>query len=803
MLKNNLKLILRQFWQNKTFSLINILGLTLGTACCLYILFYAMEQYQYDKHHKDLDSIYRVATDIHREDGNWHSSTISPPIAPAMGEDFAEVEAWTRLVGTPDVSQEILKWKNTSFYETKGYYVDSSFFQVFTYAWLEGRPTDALNEPYSVVLTKKVAEKLFGRQSALGESIQISDNEFKVTGVVDAQAHPSHIRGHYYMSLKSGGVGEYVSTNNTWSGNNFIHAYVKLKPQVDPMTLEAKLPGFLIQHGSDQLASSGMEKSLHLVPVRDIHLFSTRDNQVDATVSSSLLYILLTIAGFIQFLACINFMNLTTARSTIRAKEVGIRKTIGADRATLAGQFLTEAVLLAAIAFLLAIPLIKLCLPWLNQMTGSEVSASLIQHPQIWLIIGALVLLTGFLSGSYPAFYLSGMQAVHAFRANAQKDKFSVVNLRKGLVVLQFSVSVGLVIGATLIHQQLSYIQNKDLGFQKERQIVVPLRTESARQQLLTFKQEVKQLPEVRAVSGMLATPGQFVTRDFAIYTEGEHMDLAQNTKVIYTDEDYLETLNIPLLAGRGLLPADTNNQIILNQHALAALDLSVEEAPGTLVYSDFEGEQATYRIVGVIQDYNFQSLHNDVYPLMLRYWPAERNFTSLISTQTDDYGSLLAAIEQKWQRLNPETPFEYSFLDQNLQQQYQSEANLSRIVSLFTFLAILISCMGLFGLSTFSIERRVKEIGIRKVLGATTLGLVGRLSKEFLALVIFALLLASPVAWYLMSRWLTEFAYQISIQWWVFFLVAMFAIGIAFLTVSFQAVRAALANPIEALKTE
>ncbi|MCB0633971.1 MAG: ABC transporter permease [Saprospiraceae bacterium] len=803
MLRNNLKLILRQFWKNRTFSLINVLGLTLGTACCLYILFYAMEQYQYDLHQQDLDELYRVVTDIPREQGAWHTATISPPIVPALAEDFPEVETWTRLVGTPDVSQQILKWKNTTFYETKGYYVDSSFFEVFTYNWVEGRPDQALAEPYTVVLTLPVAERLFGRQSAVGEAISIGDNEFRVTGVVDPAGMPSHIRGHYYMSLKSGGVGDYVSTNNNWAGNNFIHAYVKLKPNVDAAAVEARFPDFLARHGADQLSSMGMEKSIYLEPVRDIHIFSDRENQVDTTVSSSLLYILLTIAGFIQFLACINFMNLTTARSTLRAKEVGIRKTVGANRAALTIQFLTEAVMLAVIAFLLAIPLIKMILPWLNQMTGSEVTASLTQYPLIWGIIGALVLLTGIVAGSYPAFYLSGFQAVNAFKANSGTQKFSVARVRKGLVVLQFAVSVGLVIGAVLIHQQLNYIQNRDLGFQKEQQILLPLRTESAREGLAGLKQQLRQLPGVRAVSGMLAAPGQFVTRDFSIYTEGKNMDSSMGTKIVYTDEDYMDALSIPLLAGRELMPSDTNHQIILNRTAIETLGLDISEAPGTEVYSDFDDGTATYRIVGVMEDFNFQSLRSDVQPLMLRYWPPNENFNAIVSTSTKDYGGLLAMIEQKWNSINPNTPFEYTFLDENLQKQYQAEANLANIISLFTFLAIFISCMGLFGLATFTIERKVKEIGIRKVLGATTVGLVGRLSTEFMVLVGSALIVAVPLAWYFMNQWLDEFAYHVPIRWWVFVLVGGLAVGLAFLTVSVQAVRAALANPVEAIKSE
>jgi putative ABC transport system permease protein len=813
MFQNYLKIAFRTLLKNKTFSLINIAGLTVVTACCLYILLYVTEQYSYDRHHANLESMYRVVTDIRNADGTgdtYKTTRLSPPIASGMAQDFPEIETAARLLDPPDVRESMLTWQNSTSFVTKGYYVDSTFFHIFTYKWLAGNAEHALDQPYTVVLTKPVAERIFGRQETIGQALRIGnrfgENDFKVTGVVDASAAKSHIRGNFYMSMNSGGIGEYVRTSDHWAGNNFISGYVMLKPGADEAALEAKLPDFLSRRGGNQFKEPGMLKTLHLEPVKDIHLYSKRSNQLDTTVSARFLYILLTIAGFVPLISCINFMNLTTARSTKRAKEVGIRKAIGANRGVLVRQFLGESLLLALIAILLAVPLIEMALPFLNRFTGSEVSASFSNNLGVWLSVAGLVLLTGLLAGSYPALYLSSFSPVKVLKSNileSIKGAWTAAGLRKGPVVFQFVISVGLILSAIVITRQLQFLQNKDLGFQKEQKIIVPFRTEAARKQLAAFKNEVLKNAIVEAVSGAMAYPGQFVSQDFGLYTEGKDMNSAEIVQVIRTDGDYLKTLQIPLLAGRNFTPADTTEQLIVNEQTLKALGVPVETATGTKVYSEWEGERFTYEIIGVMKDYHYRPLYSELSPLMLMYALPERLQYAIVSAKTADYASLLPALERTGTQLLPAIPFEHSFLDEKLQQQYVAESNLANIIEAFTLIAILISCLGLFGLSAFTAEQRTKEIGIRKVLGASVQNLVGMLSKDYLSLVILSLVIAVPLGWYVMNKWLQDFAYRTSVEWWMFAVATAVAVAVVFLTVSFQSVKTALANPVKSLRSE
>jgi putative ABC transport system permease protein len=806
MLQNYLKIAFRSLWKNKSIAVINIGGLTVGTACCLYILLYVLNQYSFDKHHVDGERLFRVVTDISGNESTWQTARLSPPIAPAMAQDFPEVETWTRVVDPPETSHHVLSRENTSFYETKGYYVDSTFFEVFTYKWLSGDPATALDEPYSVVLTKPVAERIFGNDEAVGQSIRINnrfgDDPFKVTGVVDPAAHNSHIRANFYMAMNSGGMGEYVRTSNHWAGNNFISGYVKLGPNIDAPALAAKFPAFLDRHGADQLRESGFSKELTLEPVRDIHLFSTRANQLDTTVSARFLYVLLTIAAFIQLIACINFMNLATARSAQRAKEVGIRKTLGANKGALVYQFMGEAFLLAVVAIGLAVPLVQFALPYLNQLVGSSAPVDFAHHPGVWPAIGGLALATGFLAGVYPAFYLSAFEAVKVLKGHVSRFG-SAKGLRKGLVVFQFAVSIALIIGAIVITRQLSYMLNKDLGFDKAQKIVVPFRTEESRRQIPNFKSEILKNSDVKAACGVRVTPGEFVAQDFLFFTEGKDMTGAQLVKILQCDEDYLPVMDIPLLAGRNFRNSDTSRQLIVNEQTLKQLEIALGEAPGMKIFSDWEGTRNSFEIIGVMQNFHFRPLSEELSPLALEYRPAERNFNVILSAKTNSYAGLMASLEQTWNELNPGIPFESRFLDDDLQRQYESETSLSRIINAFTLIAIIISCLGLFGLATFTAEQRTKEIGIRKVLGASVAGITGLLTKDFLKLVGAAIVIAVPAAHWAMNKWLTDFAYRIELQWWMFALAGMAAVAAAILTVGFQSVRAATANPVKALRSE
>ena len=793
--------------KNKLFGVINIAGLTIGATCFLIILMYAFSQNQYDKHHEAGPSLYRVESELIRSEGNWMSSTISPPIVPMMANDFPEVVNYTRVVDPPETSHHILKIKNNAYFETEGYYVDSTFFQMFDYDFIEGRAEDALQEPYTVVLTKKVKNKLFGRQDALGKTIQINNrfgnNAFKVTGVVDPSTYKSHIHPNFYMSMNSGGIGEYVIQNNQWAGGNFIYGYVELHPSANTESLLSKLPAFLQKYGANQFKEFGIEKILTLQSVPEIHLYSTRSpGQSDNTARVSSLKILLLIAGFILIIACVNFMNLATAKSLKKGVEVGVRKTIGANRSSIAKQFYIESFFVSGISILMALLLTYLLLPWISNFVQEQISINLSVLPFLLLSVFGICLLTGFIAGSYPAIYLSSFKPIAIIKSHVMKNRKQELT-RKSLVVLQFSISITMIIGSMIILNQLNFMQQKDLGFDQEQKIVVPFRTSDSREKLLEFKNQTLTMSDVKNAAGARIYPGQFMPQDFNVYSEGNDMNNSNNVKLIQGDEDYLKTLGIPILHGRNFTPSDTALQILINQAGLRTFNIPENEAVGQKLFSEYQNETTTYEIIGVVKDFHQVSLKEVIRPIIFEYSPTERNLAIVVDASVANSQGLVTSLESTWNELIPQTPFEYSFLNDHIQKQYVHEMRLAETINWFTFIAIFISCLGLFGLSVFVAEQRMKEIGIRKVLGATTTGLVTLLSKDFIKLICLALFIATPIAWYLMKGWLEGFAYRIDMQWWMFLLAGAGAIVIGLLTVGFNSLKAALTNPVNSLKGE
>jgi len=809
MLFNYLRSALRNLYKNPGYSAINVAGLTLGTVCCLYILLYVRDQRSYDKQFRDGDRIYRIVSDLSGIGDGINTACVSPPIAPTMAQDFGDVEVWTRLVDPPEINQHVLRAGNRMFYETKGYYVDSTFFQVFDFPFAAGKAEKCLDEPYTVVLTLSVAEKLFASaQNAVGQNLTIDNrfgkHEFRVTGVLDNTAEKSHINGHFYMSMRSGAVGEFVLPNRSFAGQNFVYGYVKLFPKNDPTALTAKLPDFLEKHGGDQLRALGMKKTLHLEPLADIHTRSERRNQLTPTVSSRFLNLLVLLALFVQGIACINFMNLSTARASQRAKEVGIRKSLGAGRGALIGQFLSESFLLSLFAITIAVPLVGLCIPWLNQMMGTEVAFSPLRDKGVWTMIAALVLGTGLIAGSYPAFYLSGFQPIKTLKGLFSSEKSRTASgLRRSLVTAQFAIAIALITGALVVGQQFQYLARVGLGFEKAQKIAVPFHTGEARDALANFKREMLNLAEVEAVGATTTKMGDFTPRDMGIYADGGKPDEMQLLRFTICDEDYLPTMKIQLLAGRGFLPTDTFNQLIVNEQALKSVGFTVENAVGKRVYSSFEGETQTFEIIGVVRDFNYESLYRNIKPYGFLYAGTNSHQCAVLSLKATDYTQTLTKMEAIWQKLLPSLPFEYSFLEEDLQKQYASDQVLASIISAFTLIALFISCLGLFGLAAFTAEQRTKEIGVRKVLGASIASITGLLAGDFLKLVLFAIVLAAPVAYYFMQQWLADFAYRIDLEWWMFVVAGAGAVVIALFTVAFQSVRAALANPVESLRSE
>ncbi len=807
MIKNYFKTTLRFLLKNKTFSFINIFGLAVGTICCLYILLYVQDQYSYDKHHVNAKDIYRVTTALVLTGDKHNNATASPPIAPAMKNDFGEVQQFTRVIPTLGVSKYLMRYKEKSFYEKDAVYVDSTFFDVFTYHFTHGNGLHALTEPYSVVLLNPVAYKLFGDEDPVGKVITIDNaygsNDFKVTGVVDESLGKTHIRANIFITMNSGGVGEYVRRNTIWAGNNFTNSYVKLYPNANAAALEKKLPAFLYKHGAQQLKELGMQKQLHLQPVSSIHTTSGYEIEMSKTVSPSFLNILLLIAALIQIIACINFMNLSTARAAKSAMEVGVRKVIGAGRTDLVKQFLGESFLLSLIGVLVALPLLILILPYLNQITQADIRLSFLTDYRLWIILFALVIITGIVAGSYPAFYLSAFRAIKVIKGNFTSH-ISATGIRRSLVVFQFVLSILLITGIIIIFSQLNYIKNKDLGFDKSQKLIFNFYTADTKSKMPAFMSDLRQLAEVKVVSKANNYLSQFVGQDHGVYLAGGNMATATDVQNISTDENFVQANGIRLIGGRDFQLYDSG-KVLVNETLLKRLGLKPEAAPGTRLYSQYNPDPATFvEIAGVMKDFNYNSLHDEVKPFMLEYNP-NREYLSdvIVNMQSRDYKILLAKIEGIWRRDLSGVPFEYTFLDDEVQKQYETEITLSRIINSFTLMAILISCLGLFGLAAFSAEQRNKEIGIRKVLGASVSGIVQLLSKDFLKLVVIAFVIATPIAWWAMSKWLQAFAYRIDISWWMFGLAGLLAVFIALFTVSFQAIKTAIGNPVKSLRTE
>ncbi len=818
MIRTYFKIAWNNLRKNKVFSFINIFGLAAGLACCMLITLYIRNEVSYDKYHKHAADIYQLGTNFIREGKETKMSGTPAPVAQAMQFEYPEIEQTTRLLALFNEDKTLLQYneKNAapqSFYETKGYIADSSFFRVFTYDFLEGNPATALNEPRTVVLSEEIARKIFGNQPALNKLLHISsgtngDYDFMVTGVFRPVSKPSHIDARFFLSFKGGEIEQLANRMATnFANNNMFFTYLQLKPGTDVAALQAKFPAFIDKYAGKDLKAQGFYKKQFLTKLTDIHLYSGMNQNVTPPGSVTYLYILTSIALFTLLIACINFMNLSTARSSKRSAEVGIRKVLGAEKSALVRQFLGESVFMSLIAFVFAFALVWFLLPAFNKLAGKELSLSFSQNTITIAAFLVLSVITGIVAGIYPAFYLSSFRPVKVLKGRFS-NSLAAVSLRKGLVVFQFVISVALIISSVVIASQMRYLRSADLGFDKDQQVVIPLRSATAKQMYPSLKNELAKLPGVTNVGASLFNPGVFNPSDNLLYKEGQTMNDAKRTRMNWVDAGYLQTLNIKPVAGRlfsEAFPADTSFRMVLNETAIRDIGFpSAQDAVGKKVYFDYQGQQYGFEIVGVVKDFHFEDLHLPITPYGYQLNSNLDNFNyMLVHTRSADMKALLSSIGAGWHRLNPNEPFEYNFLDEEFQKNYQAEDRLAGIVGYFTMIAILICCLGLFGLAAFSAEQRVKEIGVRKVLGASVSGIVGLLSKDFLKLVFVAIVIASPLAWYIMNKWLQDFAYRVDISWWVFAVAGAGTVLIAFITIGFQAIRAATVNPVKSLRTE
>ncbi len=807
MLRNYFKVALRNLWKNKAFSALNIVGLATGLAVCLLIVLYVVDELSYDKYNKNADRIFRLDADIYFNNTSAIFAVAPDPLAPALVRDYPEVEQMTRVNFQGDI---LVKKDNQNVKDHNAAFADSTFFKVFTVPMIAGNPNTALNEPNSIVIDETTAKKYFNSTNVVGKTLFIDNNtNCKITGVIKDIPKQSHFHFSFIRPKR-----DYYK-NDSWLSNN-TYNYVLVRPGVTKEKLQkdvdATINNYLGKELEGQfhaslkdLTNKGNHFIYHAMPLTDIHLYSNKSYEIEANGDATYVYIFSVIAIFILLIACVNFMNLSTARSANRAKEVGIRKVAGSLRSHLITQFLTESILLSFFSLALAIVLAMLLLPLFNQLAVKEMSVATLFSTWLFPVMIALVFVVGVIAGSYPAFYLSSFQPIQVLKGKIAKG-FKSSWLRSGLVVFQFSISIMLIIGTIIIYNQLDFIRSRKIGYNRDKVLILH-NAYYLDKQIHTFRNELLNIPGVTnaTITGDLPTSPNFDN-------EGWFRDATMDaTKVVvltnfYVDENYIPTMGMQMAQGRNFskdFPTDSVG-VILNEAAVKVLGL--KDPLKEILYSpnfyngSIHGATANH-IIGVVKDFNFSSMHQNVGPLIMN---KGENWGSIaVRISSKNIPSLINSIQTKWNSMAPGQPFNYTFMDADFNKIYTAEQQTGKLFITFAVFAIFIGCLGLFGLVTYAAEQRTKEIGVRKVLGASVGGIVAMLSKDFAKLVLIASVIAFPVAWWAMHKWLQSFAYRINISWWVFVIAGVAAILIALITVSFQAIKAAIANPVKSLRTE
>lgn len=810
MIKNYFTIAWRNLLKNKTFSLINILGLSIGISVCFIIMLFVQDELSYDRFNVKADRMYRIAFRATMNGGKINESSVMSPVAAALKNDFPEVEEATRisLGGKPRIT-----YQNKTFKDGLVALVDDNFFNVFTIPFFSGDKVTAMRDPHTVVLTKKYAEKLFGNEQPIGKLIKIAAGKdslqlFKVTGIINEIPRNSHFHFDVFISFST----DPYSKSQSWMESG-VFTYVVMKQGYDYKKLEAKFPGMVEKYMGPQIQqqmgltlsqfrTQGNDLGFILIPLTKIHMGGFPSNyELEPPGDIRYIYIFGAVALFMLIIACINFINLSTASASKRAKEVGVRKVMGSAKTDLVKQFLIESALITFIALLISSVLVVFALPEFNTLAGKN----LVPGFSLGRVAGilSLGLLVSFLAGIYPAFFLSSFKPIATLKGRLSATTKSY-GLRSSLVVFQFFISVSLITGTIIVYQQMKFIREKKLGYDKEQLLVIGNSWQLGKNEKI-LRDELLRDTRVANVTISGYKPAGWSDNNNALsYPEGQENRLT--TSLEYKiDERYIPTFGIEMAAGRNFSTQFLTDSVgmIMNESAVKAYGFKDNaDAIGKRIIrqNSDRGTNVPYTVVGVVKDFNFKSLHEAITPLLMVLNPGSG---LLIKTKTKDVAGLLATIKKRWQDFGPEDPIDYAFLDELYNQTYEAEQKTGTILNIFAILTILVACLGLFGLATYTAQQRAKEIGIRKVLGASVSQVTTMLSKEFVKLVVIACIIAFPLSYWAMNKWLQDFAYRITIVWWVFALAGFAAIIIAIVTISFQAIKAALANPVKSLRTE
>ena len=813
MFRNYLKITFRNLWKNKSYSFINIVGLAFGLASCIVILLYVNNELSYDTHHKNVDRIVRVTSFIDFSGSYLELATTSAPMGPTLRNDYVDVEDMVRFRPR---GQFHVRSGDTNIKENDIVFSDPSVFNVFTIPVIHGNSETALVKPYTMAISRSKALKYFNNENVVGETLLLDgQHTYEITAVYEDMPETSHFNFEFLLSMETNAD---EANNGVWLSNNF-RTYLLLKEGVNPDEFEQNFttikktyiePQLIDFTGNnlEEFEEAGNSVEYELQPLTDIHLHSDLVAEFRPNGNINYVFLFSGLAGFILILACINFMNLATARSVKRAKEVGIRKTLGSVRKQLVTQFFTESMLLCLFSFLIALLIVELTLPFFSNLSGTNLVSNYFSNSNLILSIAGIVLITGLLSGSYPAIMLSGFKPIKVLKGTLSKEKS---RFRSALVVFQFSVSLVVIIGLLVINKQLDFIQNQSLGFQKDQAVIIH-DAYTLGSNLDVYKEELLKEPEFKnaTISSYLPVSG-FSMNDRTFWPKGQD-PIQGNTssmQVWRVDDSYIPTLGMEIIEGRNFSEdrgADENT-VILNE-ALAQR-FGFENPLGEIITTftqksdgGFDTENLLeFTIIGVVKNFHFKSLRENIAPLGLFKGSSRGNVIFKIDSKNAE--TALSKLKNSWKEMAPGQPFSYSFLDERFDRMYRSENRVSNLVSVFSVLIIVIACLGLFGLSAYSTEQRTKEIGIRKVLGASVSGIVSLVSKEFLKLIVISLLIAAPIGYFIMQQWLKDFTYKTNIGFDVFLIAGIGIIVIASITVSWQSIKAALTNPVNSLKSE
>jgi putative ABC transport system permease protein len=809
MLKNYVKIAVRNFMKHRLYSFINVFGLAIGLAACLMIYLWVQDELSYDRFHRNADRIYRVERLVNFRDIHGQVPITSPAYGPGMVSDYPEITNFVRVLR----NELSVKDHRNVVRKQDVIFTDNTVFEVFDFDLEEGDTGNALIQPLSVVLTRENARKYLGTEDVVGKSLIIEWNEqfmdFRISGILKEVPHNSHVRFGMLLSISS--LPEDMLNN--WL-SNFIYTYILVDEGVAVEDLEKKFPDLLTKHmAAAAVAILGPEADINdifkikLKSLLDIHLHPSDQFEIEPQGSLTSIYIFSASAVLILLIACINFMNLSTARANKRAREVGLRKTIGAYRVQLWGQFLGESLLMAFSALVIAVMLILVFLPVFNAISGKTLSGFMLYRSGNWLSLIAITLITGLAAGLYPALYLTAFEPVVVLKGSAVSGTGKSI-LRRITAVVQFVISIALIIGTLTIYSQMFYIRNRSLGFDKENVAIVSAESRAVQQNVEAFRNALKADTRIVSVASSSHSPVSDAFSDTIFRRDGT--DDVFNMIYIHTDFDFTDTYRLNVIHGRSYsrdFGTDAEGAVLLNQAAAEEMGYDPEEAVGKKLYMlrNILGDQEEYReltIVGIVENFHFKTLHMKIEPLVL-ICPPEFNSIIAVRMMPGDVRRTVGFIQQKWEEVFPDEQFDYSFLDNRLNLMYESEGRMRDIFLIFSILSIFVACLGLFGLAAFTAEERTKEIGIRKTLGASSSNIVLLLSREFIKWVLLANIVAWPLAYYGMNRWLQNFAYRIDIGIWIFLLSAAITLVVALITAGLQSVKAALANPVDSLKYE